>query len=155
VLQEVWIISGILGLMCASACGSAEQAQSGETSRVSFELILGDLEIEAVGFTVEGGDLSSPLQGRFDVHDGQDPPVWATIIELAPGDYTIALEAFDPSGQIICAGSKDFMIVSDDVTKVDVLLLCSGVKQGDAFEQAAIDAALEVKHGNSCTRGGV
>jgi hypothetical protein len=119
VLQEVRIISATLVLMCASACGSAEQSQSGKTSQIHFELVLGNLEIAAVGFTVEGGDFASPLKGQFSVPDAQDPPVWASIMELA-------LEAYDPGGQVICAGSADFTVVSGKDTKVDVLLLRSG-----------------------------
>ena len=148
-LRQARIISAICGLMCASACGSPGQTQFGERGQVSFELILGDLEIGAVGFTLEGSDFGSPLTGQFSVHDAQDPPVWATIMALAPGDYIITLEAFDLGGQIVCAGTSDFTIVAGVVTTVDVLVLCSGVRQDGDLGHTVIDATLKFVKGTN------
>jgi cysteine-rich repeat protein len=103
----------------------------------AFEADRVDYRIACVGTTPgtlpippdsTGGDInyddSLDFTGAFEIVDGQDPPVWATIMDLPPGTCTVSLTVYRNS-ELVCQGTEGFTVVDDDTTKVDINLLCS------------------------------
>ncbi len=78
---------------------------------------------DATGGAVDYDD-SVDISGTFEIVDGQDPPVWNTIMSLPPGDCTASLTVYR-GGAIVCEGAEAFTVVENGTTNVDIKLLCS------------------------------
>ncbi len=97
-----------------------------------------------------GYDDSLDISGAFEIVDGQDPPVWGTIMDLPPGDCTASLTVYRNS-EVVCEGAEGFTVLEDGTTKVDINLLCTlsidiSVGSGDT------DGEFQFVVGNECPK---
>ncbi len=130
-----------------AGCSTGDTGASGE---VNMSLIVGSTDVTAVKFEITC-DSGVNLSGEFNVNDEQDPPVWAAVMDLPPGDCTITLTACDDAGDPLCTGSADFTVVENETVKVNIVLACPG-DGDDPLGNVDIDATFEIVEGNSCPR---
>jgi cysteine-rich repeat protein len=165
-------------LVCIGLCAScAQQGSVGNTEinltigtdfgpqdgEAAFEADRVDYRITCVG-TVPGTfpippdatggvvdyDDSVEISGSFEIIDGQDPPVWNTIMDLPPGDCTASLTVYR-GGEVVCEGAQGFTVVENGTTKIDIKLLCSlSVNIGDGAGDA--DGEFQFTVGNECPK---
>jgi len=139
------IVSALLLTGLVVSCGDP----GGETLATRISVVVNDLDIDRVTFELSGGDLDEPLEGALNVDPTENPPVWATIMDLAPGDYTIVMYASNTDGDLHCEGSDNFTVMADQVTKVKLVLLC-GRDIDDELGQVDVEATFEVVDSNRC-----
>ena len=95
-------------------------------------------------------DDSVDISGAFQIIDGDDPPVWQTLMALPPGDCTVSLSVYR-SGELVCLGSHDFTVVAEGTTSVDIALLCElSIDTPDGSGDADGDFQFEI--GNECPK---
>ena len=101
-----------------------------------------------------GGDYdyddSVDISGTFEIVDGQDPPVWETIMDLPPGECTASLTVYR-GGAVVCEGAETFTVLDDATTKVDIHLVCSlSVDISDGTGDT--DGEFQFTVGNECPK---
>jgi len=144
------LLAMTFAMVTALAGCASDGTESGASGSVAVNLIIGNTDVTAVDFDVvcESGIT---LSGQFNVNDEEDPPIFATIMDLPPGDCTIALTAFDDAGEALCTGSEDFTVIADETVSVNIVLTCVG--DGiDPLGNVNISATFEEVEGNSCPR---
>jgi len=144
------LLAMTFAMVTALAGCASDGTEPGASGGVAVNLIIGNTDVTAVDFDVvcESGIT---LSGQFNVNDEEDPPIFATIMDLPPGDCTIALTAFDDAGEALCTGSEDFTVIADETVSVNIVLTCVG--DGiDPLGNVNISATFEEVEGNSCPR---
>ena len=97
-----------------------------------------------------GYDDSVEISGAFEIVDGQDPPVWTTIMDLPPGDCTASLTVYR-NNAVVCEGTEGFTVLEDGATQLDIELLCSlSVDLSDGT--ADTDGTFQFEIGNECPK---
>jgi len=160
-MKQVFVSTACAIAFAALVTGCASETSGpSETGNVSVNLLVGDTDVTAVNFVVTCDDSTvCPLSGQFNVIDRgpNEPPVWATIMDLPVGDpdnpivYNIALTALDDAGAVLCTGDKNFTVDPIEPTKVNVVLTCGGDGE-ELLGNVDIDATFEIIDGNRCPR---
>ena len=143
------IVASVLVTALTVALGGCASETHG-SGELSVNLIVGDTNVTSVSFEITC-DSGVNLSGELNVNDEQDPPVWASVMDLPPGDCTITMTAFDDTGAPLCAGSADFTVVENETVKVNLVLTCQ-VGGVDPVGNVDIDVTFEVVEGNNCPR---
>ena len=95
-------------------------------------------------------DDSVDISGAFEIVDGDDPPVWTSVMDLPPGDCTASLSVYRDDS-LVCVGSHDFTVVEDGTTAVNITMLCElSIGLPDGMGDADGDFQLEI--GNECPK---
>jgi 5'-nucleotidase len=112
-----------LASLGAVACAPKGASESADLGAASFDLQLAPgITINSVSYTITGPSGFTKT-GTIDV--SQSSTISATIGALPAGTgFSISLAATSTSGQVACAGSATFNVVSQTTTPVTVHLLC-------------------------------
>ena len=139
-------------VLAAMAVGCADETGEGssELGTVNVNLMVGNNDVTSVTFDLSCDD-GFTLSGELNVVDDRDPPVFATIMALPPGDCSITLTAFDDQGATLCEGSKDFTVLANETVSVDVVLVCTGDGE-ELLGNAEINGTFVFVDGNACPR---
>jgi exo-beta-1,3-glucanase (GH17 family) len=137
-----------LAALLMMGCGS-ETTGSGDAGNVRVNLVIGNTDVTAVSFEVVC-DSGITLNGQFNVNDEQDPPIWAAVMDLLPGNCTITLIALDDAGAPLCTGSTDFTVEANETTSVEVVLECGGGGGDEPLGDVNVTAIFV--EGNTCPR---
>jgi len=136
--------------------GSAPGQTAFEADRVDYRITCagtppGTLPIPPDGSGSEPAfDDSVDISGAFEIIDEDDPPVWQSLMDLPPGDCTIALSIYR-GGELACLGSHDFTVVEDGNTSVSIALLCElsiDLPEGGGD----VDGDFQFEIGNECPK---
>ena len=93
---------------------------------------------------------SVDISGAFEVVDTRVPPVWQAVMDLPPGNCTIALSVWEDD-EVVCVGSQTLAITEDATTKYDIVLVCSlSIDTPDGM--ADVDGTFEFITGNLCPK---
>ena len=138
----------LLLLVCASLLAAGCRGNSSAvpcTTDLLIELDLAtgaddpDAEINEVRWAITGNGMAS-MMGTIDVSDPNATPS-VEVFGLAPGNYTIELEATSEDGESSCGGSAMFDATAGVTTEVAVLLRCS---TGERFGGVRVNGTVKI-----------
>jgi cysteine-rich repeat protein len=154
--------------LCAACDGGSQQADP--TGNTEVELLISDpaLEPDEIAFWIDfvsyritcpaSGlppyDDSVDADGRFEIKEGADPPVWELVTDLPPTLCRVSLWVFYED-EIVCSGYQELLITEDGdpstTNKFDIALECSLSVRGPIGD-AEVDGSFEFIHGNYCPK---
>ena len=150
-MKQVTVFAMLVIALAAVAGCSSDSGDPGASGRVSFSVLVGDEDVTAVTFDISC-DSGLKLSGEFNVNDEQDPPIWATVMDLPVGDCSVTLTALGENGEALCSGSEDFTVIANETVKVNVVLVCEGDGGEELLGNVDIDATFIFVDGNACPR---
>ncbi len=116
------LVVGAIGLL-AAGCGGSAPGGSGDvllTMTVSV-----DIAVQAVGYTI-ADKVHPALHGTVTVPKPQQPLV-KLLHQVPPSDaYVVTAHAVSVDGQHVCDGTASFKVAKAAMTRVEVLLTCTG-----------------------------
>ena len=98
-----------------------------------------DAVINEVRWAITGNGMAS-MMGTIDISDPNATPS-VEVFGLAPGNYTIELEATSEDGESSCGGSAMFDATAGVTTEVAVLLRCS---TGERFGGVRVNGTVKI-----------
>ena len=150
-MKQIFVSVTVAMALAAMAVGCASETTGpSENGSVSLNVIVGETDVNSVTFEVVC-DSGTNLSGELNVNDENDPPIFATIMDLPPGPCSVRLTAFDDQGVALCTGSTDFTVQADQTVDANVVLLCEG-EGDDPLGNVNISGTFEFIEGNNCPR---
>jgi len=133
----------LLLLVCASLLAAGCRGNSSAvpcTTDLLIELDLAtDAVINEVRWAIAGNGMAS-MMGTVDISDPNATPS-VEVFGLAPGSYTIELEATSEDGESSCRGSAMFDATAGVTTEVAVLLRCP---TGERFGGVRVNGMVKI-----------